>query len=371
MESQSGKEVGDNMNDDGVLGPGETLANNKTNKPGEIGVNNASTVKQIGENYINGSTVPVTISNDNGTTVQTDPNLKYELTPIWGYSKEYGFYVSGWKVSAVEEETEKDLDFGEGWTPVSPTPKPVTPTPTPTITLTPTPTLTPLPNQAPTADFEMYPEPANGMVPLTVKFKDKSFDPDGSIVSWNWEFGVGTIEGTNCCTNKETSHVYTSAGYYTVRLTVTDNLGATASNQKSIIAIQKAAITIFKSNNPENPNQPAQIIIACGKQAALQLEFLDKDSQPLSGVPTQLMDGAHGLPFCNITPTILNITGFPKPGLYQIKANILGEECTNCPKTIHIVVGQEMPELQTPEIPAILTAVIALAVIVITNRKKK
>jgi PKD repeat protein len=58
---------------------------------------------------------------------------------------------------------------------------------------------------------------------LSVSFNGSgSSDPDGSIVSYAWDFGDGTT-GTVANPTK----VYSAAGTYTVSLTVTDNLGAT------------------------------------------------------------------------------------------------------------------------------------------------
>jgi hypothetical protein len=51
-----------------------------------------------------------------------------------------------------------------------------------------------------------------------------SSDADGSIVSWAWDFGDGTTG-----TGQTTSHAYATAGRRTVRLTVTDDNGATHS----------------------------------------------------------------------------------------------------------------------------------------------
>lgn len=57
---------------------------------------------------------------------------------------------------------------------------------------------------------------------LLVDFTDTSNDPDGTVVSWSWEFG-----DSNGSSGQNPSHTYAAAGTYTVFLTVTDNLGAT------------------------------------------------------------------------------------------------------------------------------------------------
>ncbi|GEM_PF-5368449 len=49
-----------------------------------------------------------------------------------------------------------------------------------------------------------------------------STDPDGSIVSYEWDFGDGTTGS-----GKEVTHTYTAPGSYNVSLTVTDNSGLT------------------------------------------------------------------------------------------------------------------------------------------------
>ena len=86
-------------------------------------------------------------------------------------------------------------------------------------------------NTAPTANFTTS---ING---LTVAFTDTSTDPqgNGTIVSRSWNFGDGT---TSTATNP--SKTYSSAGTYTVSLTVTDNGGL--SNTKS------ASVTVTNPN---------------------------------------------------------------------------------------------------------------------------
>lgn len=66
--------------------------------------------------------------------------------------------------------------------------------------------------------------PAAGAVPLTVNFNGSaSTDPDGSISSYIWAFGDGA-SGTGATT----SHTYSASGSFSPRLTVTDNLGSSA-----------------------------------------------------------------------------------------------------------------------------------------------
>ncbi len=71
-------------------------------------------------------------------------------------------------------------------------------------------------NQPPAASFEFV---ANG---LTVDFTDTSIDPDGFIVSWEWNFGDG-----NSSSQQNPTHTYDTANTYIVTLTVTDDDGDT------------------------------------------------------------------------------------------------------------------------------------------------
>ena len=83
-------------------------------------------------------------------------------------------------------------------------------------------------NQSPTASFTRT--PASGPAPLSVAFNGSaSTDPDGTIASYAWDFGDGAT-GTGATTN----HVFTAAGTYTAKLTVTDDKGATGSTTASV-----------------------------------------------------------------------------------------------------------------------------------------
>lgn len=60
-----------------------------------------------------------------------------------------------------------------------------------------------------------------------------SYDPDGSIVSYTWDFGDGTGVTT---TSPWTDHSYAYGDYYSVNLTVTDNGGVQGSSSQDVYA---------------------------------------------------------------------------------------------------------------------------------------
>ncbi|UCH96662.1 MAG: PKD domain-containing protein, partial [Candidatus Aminicenantes bacterium] len=89
-------------------------------------------------------------------------------------------------------------------------------------------------NQSPTADFTFTTNE------LTANFTDQSSDPDGTIESWNWDFGDG---GTS--TTQNPSHTYAADGTYTVYLTVTDNDGATDNTSKDVTVSSGGGIPTY------------------------------------------------------------------------------------------------------------------------------
>ncbi len=86
-------------------------------------------------------------------------------------------------------------------------------------------------NQPPTASFSTS---ATG---LTMAADGTgSFDPDGTIASYAWDFGDSTTG-----TGATTSHKYAAAGTYTVTLRVTDNIGASNSTTRSVSIVDPTA----------------------------------------------------------------------------------------------------------------------------------
>ncbi len=86
-------------------------------------------------------------------------------------------------------------------------------------------------NQPPVADFDWTPPFPSARD--TLQFLDRSRDPDGRITRWLWDFGDGTTSDV-----QTPSHRFAQSGIYTVRLTVTDNRGASGEVVKRLYVFQ-------------------------------------------------------------------------------------------------------------------------------------
>ena len=72
--------------------------------------------------------------------------------------------------------------------------------------------------------------PSTGDLNTMVAFTASATDGDGDSLSYSWEWGDGTADGAG----SSTSHVFTSSSTYSVRLTVTDGHGGSATEIGSI-----------------------------------------------------------------------------------------------------------------------------------------
>ncbi|WP_250449427.1 PKD domain-containing protein [Lysobacter enzymogenes] len=95
-------------------------------------------------------------------------------------------------------------------------------------------------NQPPVANF------ASSASGLTVNFTDSSSDSDGSIASRSWDFGDGT---TSTATNP--SKTYSAAGTYTVKLTVTDNGGA-SNTKTATVTVNASGVQTYTNGTDVN-----------------------------------------------------------------------------------------------------------------------
>jgi len=88
--------------------------------------------------------------------------------------------------------------------------------------------------------------PQSGLTPLSVAFSSAgTFDPQGQTLLYNWNFGDGVTS-----TNANPSHIYTTAGTYTVRLTVSDGITNATSGGITITVNPYLAPTVVASASP-------------------------------------------------------------------------------------------------------------------------
>ena len=85
----------------------------------------------------------------------------------------------------------------------------------------------------PIAGFDA--SPLNGTVPLRVAFTDA---PAGEPISWLWDLGDGTTS-----VEQNPAHTYTSAGNYTIRLTVEGATGNSTAVKEGYISVSPAPAT--------------------------------------------------------------------------------------------------------------------------------
>jgi PKD repeat protein len=124
-------------------------------------------------------------------------------------------------------------------------------------------TILPTNNQPPVAAASST-TPTSGTAPLVVTFSaNGSYDADGTIVSYTWNFGDGTANGSG----STVAHTYTAAGNYTATLTVVDNAGlsATASVVVQVTApaasVYVSGITMSKSTSRKGTVVTARVTV--------------------------------------------------------------------------------------------------------------
>lgn len=133
----------------------------------------------------------------------------------------------------------------------------------------------------PVASFTADPNPV--LLGNPVEFNaSASHDPDGTIVSYTWDFGDGTVG-----TGETVPHVYGEVGTYTVTLTVTDNESYSHSATQDIVV-------------EEGPPPPFDFDVsvepASGSADPGSTLTANVTARHVSGIPHDVSFGCDGLP---------------------------------------------------------------------------
>jgi PKD repeat protein len=111
-------------------------------------------------------------------------------------------------------------------------------------------------NQQPVAIIAV--DKSTGKTPLTINFDGRSsYDPDGSISSYAWDFGDGTTGSGYIA-----SHTYTTPGTFVASLVVTDDNGLPSNPATTPIIVQSSAQVqpqpVYQPPQPQPIYQPPQ-----------------------------------------------------------------------------------------------------------------
>lgn len=158
----------------------------------------------------------------------------------------------------------------------------------------------------------------SGHAPLAVNFQGSGTDQDGSIVSYSWDFGDGATS-----TLQNPSHTFTSAGNYTVRLTLSDNDGATAS--------ATVQITVTAPNLPPTVTITASPISG---QAPLSVSFSATASDSDGTIAAYSWDFGDGGSSSQANPS----HSYASPGAYTARLVVRDDDGATASASVQITV---------------------------------
>lgn len=164
---------------------------------------------------------------------------------------------------------------------------------------------------------EIKASPVEGEVPLTVSFDATgSFNPNGTISSYKWDFGDGTnpLLGPG-----KISHKYTTIGQYTVSVTAIGNDNTTDSAETYVVVRSVQMNACFKAS-VESGKAPLTVIFdpACSTGTIMNYSWKFGDS----GVSNE------------VKPSHL----FEKPGVYNVELEVTDKDqnVSTYPGTIRV-----------------------------------
>ena len=184
-------------------------------------------------------------------------------------------------------------------------------------------------NERPSVSFTY--SPAEVRAGVEVSFEESSSDPDGNVVSWEWDFGDGTASK-----ERNPVHVYRAPGTYTVSLTVMDSDGMRNSYSMDLVVLPRnlppmADFTFL-------PKEP---------RAGEEVSFVDKSYDSDGNIVSWSWDFGDGSTSNEAEPTHV----FSSPGNYTVTLTVRDEKGGEGVKRISVIVGEAPSPTQSSTSP--------------------
>ena len=165
-------------------------------------------------------------------------------------------------------------------------------------------------------------EPATPLVDEMVTFNaSDSYDPDGSIVSYDWSFGDNTAG-----TGESTTHAYTAPGTYVVTLTVTDDTDLSSTAQDiiqviEVVILPEGANLVKKSAWPERHHFDVSAELGKGRDDINTLYALVRNLNEVNSTDVKVVFTVYRAADMYQLGTI-NATGTLTPGPPDIRLEV-------------------------------------------------
>ena len=177
-------------------------------------------------------------------------------------------------------------------------------------------------NQPPVAAFT--PTPDAVQLGASIAFVDASTDPEGTPLSYDWDFGDGSTSAL-----PEPVRVYAAAGTYTVSLTVTDAHGGTDTATETVEVVLGPVADFAPDAPPHVPG--ATITFTDTSQAG---------SEPIQARVWDFGDGATAV-YGDAAPATVQ-HAYATPGVYVVTLNVTDGNHSHA-KSLPIVVAPRAP----------------------------
>jgi PKD repeat protein len=175
--------------------------------------------------------------------------------------------------------------------------------------------------KAPIANFTY--SPLNPTVGQEVTFNaSNSYDPDGVIVAYSWDFGDGSSEQ-----GKIVTHYYTQEGSYKVTLTVIDNDGKTGSISQTVTVVKPLDVQVETSGLVIKAMSPVDLVV------------IDPDYLVISKEFSEIPDAVYMEIDLNGDGSLDDYVFIPKPKIGQYIITVIPEQGVDPTATYTLVVA--------------------------------